>query len=53
MENKEELEEVVKKVKRQYYKDYREKNKDRIKEINRRYWINLAKKELEKKKGDK
>ncbi len=42
------LETKAKELKSEYHKKWREKNKDRVKEINKRYWINKAKKELEK-----
>ena len=47
-ENKELLEEA-KKINLEYHKNWWAKNKDKVKEINQRYWINKAKKKLEKK----
>ncbi len=43
------LESMIKKLKNQKAKEWRDRNKDKVKEINQRYWINKAKKELEKK----
>ena len=43
------VEEVARQLRNQIAKEWRKKNKDKVKEINRRYWINRAKKELEKK----
>ena len=39
----------VKNIKLEYHRKWREKNKDKVKKINERYWLNGAKKELEKK----
>ena len=43
------IEEIARQLKNTKVKEWRNKNKDKVKEINRRYWINKAKKELEKK----
>ena len=43
------IEEMARKMRNQKAKEWRDKNKEKVKEINRRYWINKAKKELEKK----
>lgn len=43
------IEEIARQLKNAKAKEWRNKNKDKVKEINRRYWINKAKKELEKK----
>ena len=45
---------TIKKLKNQKAKLWRDKNKDKVKASNERYWINLAKRELEKeaKKGE-
>lgn len=40
----------AKKISLEYHKSWRAKNKDKVKEINKRYWLNKAKKELEKRK---
>ncbi len=47
MEN--EIEQIAKILKSQYHKKWRQHNKEKVKIINQRYWINKAKKELEKK----
>lgn len=50
MQNSEkEIQECIKELQRKKAKEWRDKNKDKVKEINQRYWINKAKKELEKK----
>ena len=38
--------EMVKQVKREYFKNYRENNKSKIKAINKRYWERRALKSL-------
>lgn len=43
------IEEVARKMRNQKAKEWRDKNKEKVKEINKRYWLNKAKKELEKK----
>ena len=43
------LEQTAKTLRSNYYKKWREKNKDKVKQTNERYWIKRAKKELEKK----
>lgn len=43
------IEETIRQLKNAKAKEWREKNKEKVKEINHRYWINRAKKELEKK----
>lgn len=39
MEN---LEELVKNLKADYYRKWRAKNPDKVKEINKRYWLKKA-----------
>ena len=46
MEN---IEEIARQIRNKKAKDWRDKNKEKVKEINKRYWINKAKKEMEKK----
>lgn len=46
-----ELECAVKEVKREYYREYRKKNKERINENNRRYWERKALKRLQDSEG--
>ena len=43
-----EIEEMARKLKNQKAKQWRDNNKEKVKEINKRYWINKAKKELMK-----
>lgn len=38
------IEDSVKEEKRKYYREYRQRNKSRIAQINARYWENRAKK---------
>jgi hypothetical protein len=45
--NKELIDETIRKIQREKAKQWRDNNKDKVKEINRRYWINKAKKLLE------
>lgn len=44
-----EIEELARKLRNEKAKKWRDNNKDKVKEINKRYWINKAKKELLKK----
>lgn len=44
-----ELEEIARKMRNKKAKEWRDNNKDKVKEINKRYWLNKAKKGLEKK----
>lgn len=46
MEN---IEEVARRLRNQKAKIWRDNNKDKIRDIQKRYWLNKAKKELEKK----
>lgn len=48
MEN---IEEIARKLRNEKAKKWRDNNKEKVKEINKRYWLNKAKKELEKKEG--
>lgn len=43
------LEELARKLRNEKAKKWRENNKDKVREINKRYWINKAKKQLEEK----
>jgi hypothetical protein len=42
-----EIEKAIKDLKNQYAKNWRNKNKDKVKKANQKYWLNKAKKELE------
>lgn len=44
----ENLEKLARQIKNQKAKEWRDKNKEKVKEINKRYWLNKAKKQLEK-----
>ena len=46
MEN---MEEIARKIRNQKAKEWRDNNKEKVKEINRRYWLNKAKKQLQMK----
>lgn len=41
------MEEIVKEEKRQYQREWRAQNKDRVREINQRYWANRVRRKLE------
>ena len=45
------VEEIARKLKNQKAKEWRDNNKDKVKEIQKRYWLKKAKKELEKAKN--
>lgn len=49
MYNEAELEKKIKELKNAIAKEWRKKNKEKVKEINKKYWIKRAQKELEKK----
>jgi len=44
----EELNAKAKELQREYFKKWRAQNKDRVKEINKRYWLKKAKSEAER-----
>ena len=48
MQNSKKLEEIARQIKNQKAKEWRDNNKDKVKEINKKYWLNKARKELEK-----
>ena len=50
MEENKELLELAKKMKREKAKEWARKNKDRIKEINKRYWLKKAKEKFAEEK---
>ena len=43
------IEEMARQLRNKKAKEWRNNNKEKVKEINHRYWINKAKQELEKK----
>lgn len=45
-EKMENIEELARKIRNQKAKEWRDNNKDRVREINKRYWLNKAKKQL-------
>ena len=47
----EELKELARQLKNKKAKEWRDKNKEKVKAIKERYWINLVKKQL-KQKGE-
>lgn len=50
MEENKKLEAMAKKLKNEKSKEWARKNKDRIKEINKRYWLKKAKEKLAEEK---
>lgn len=44
-----EIEEIARQMRNKKAKEWRDKNKDKVKEINKRYWLNKAKKQIENK----
>lgn len=46
------IEELAKKERREYYRQWREKNRERIRETNRRYWEKRAAKRQEQEGAD-
>ena len=53
MDNDEKLDSIVTELKREKARIWRKKNKDKVKEINKRYWRKKAKQELEKRENQK
>ena len=43
-----ELQDKAKELQREYHRQWRANNKDKVKEINNRYWLNKAQKQNEK-----
>lgn len=46
------LEKIAREVRNAYLREWRAKNKDKVKKINKRYWENRAKNNAEKKRED-
>ena len=42
------IEEIARQLRNEKAKEWRNNNKEKVKEINHRYWINKAKKQLER-----
>ena len=52
MENEEEkLNQIVNELRREKARIWRNNNKDKVREINKRYWLNKTKKELAKREN--
>lgn len=51
MEENQNVEELAKKLRNQKAKEWARNNKDKVREINKRYWLNKAKKELAKREN--
>ena len=47
MEENKELLEMAKKIKNEKSKEWARKNKDKVREINKRYWLKKAKEKIE------
>ena len=50
MEENKELLEMAKKIKNEKSKEWARKNKDKVREINKRYWLKKAKEKLAEQK---
>ena len=50
MKESKEIEELARKLRNEKAKEWRDNNKEKLKEINKRYWIKRAKKMLESNK---
>lgn len=50
MEENKELLEMAKKIKNEKSKEWARKNKDKVREINKRYWLKKAKEKLAEEK---
>lgn len=53
MDNDEKLDNIVAELRREKARIWRKNNKEKVKEINKRYWRKKAKQELEKRKNQK
>ena len=53
MNTQAELETLAKQLRNKKAQEWRNKNKLKVKEINKRYWLKKAKEELEKKESGK
>lgn len=52
MDNETELNEIVAEIQREKARIWRKNNKDKVKEINRRYWLKKAQKILDERKNN-
>ncbi len=53
MDNDEKLDKIVAELRREKARIWRKNNKEKVKEINKRYWLKKAKEELEKRENQK
>ena len=53
MDNDEKLDKIVAELRREKARVWRKNNKEKVKEINKRYWLKKAKEELEKRENQK
>lgn len=53
MDNDEKLDKIVAELRREKARIWRKNNKEKVKEINKRYWRKKAKEELEKRENQK
>lgn len=53
MDNDKELDNIVAELRREKARIWRKNNKEKVKEINKRYWRKKAKQELEKRENQK
>ena len=53
MDNNEELDKIAAELRREKAKLWRKNNKEKVKEIHKRYWRKKAKEELEKRENQK
>ncbi len=53
MDNDEKLDKIVAELRREKARVWRKNNKEKVKEINKRYWRKKAKQELEKRENQK
>lgn len=52
MDNETELNKIVAEIRREKARIWRKNNKDKVKEINRRYWLKKAQKILDERKNN-
>lgn len=52
MDNETELNEIVAEIRREQARIWRKNNKDKVKEINKRYWLKKAQKILDERKNN-
>lgn len=52
MENKEELKKIVAEIRNEKARIWRKNNKEKVREINERYWLKKAKKILEERNNE-